>query len=36
LHYTGYDLSVIWFERHKTQAFVIRHSLGGRPDLSAR
>jgi hypothetical protein len=33
---TGADFLVIWFEHHKTQMFVTRHSLGGRPDLSAR
>jgi hypothetical protein len=36
LHYTGIDLSVIWFERLKTQAFVIQRGLGGRLNLSAR
>jgi hypothetical protein len=36
LHYTGIDLSVIWFERPKTQAFVIQRGLGGRLNLSAR
>src|SRR5947207_4591872 len=33
---TGADISVIWFEHHKTQMFVTRHGLGVRSDLSAR
>src|SRR5437764_15062947 len=33
---TGADISVVWFEHHKTQMFVIRHGLGVRSDLSAR